>query len=84
VLVCCSSSATRAKVLAGPCKDHYIYNTVIRAIIESSLIVWMGLLTYAITETWMLSQLESYNTSYNTYENVSCSFNSMSTVRLAK
>jgi hypothetical protein len=83
-MLVCSSSATRAKVLAGPCKDHYIYNTVIPAIIESSLIVWMGLLTYAITETWKLSQLEPDNTIYDKNENVSCSFNSMSTVRLAK
>jgi hypothetical protein len=53
-----SSSAARAKVLAGPYKDH-IYNTVIRAIIESSLVVWMGLLTYAIAETRVLSPLKS-------------------------
>jgi hypothetical protein len=51
----CSSSATRAKVLTGPSKDHYIHNTVIRAIIESSLIVWMGLLTFAIAETMNVS-----------------------------
>jgi hypothetical protein len=72
-MLVCSSSAARAKVLTGPCKDHYIYNTVIRAIIESSLIVWMGLLTYAITQTLGLSQLESY-AYYATDLNVSCFF----------
>jgi hypothetical protein len=79
----CRSSATRAKVLTGPCKDHYIYNTVIRAIIESSLIVWMGLLIYAISETCGLSRSALY-AYVATEHNVSCFFNSISTAWLAK
>jgi hypothetical protein len=44
-----SSSANRTRALIGPCRDHYIYKTVIRAIIESALITWIGLLVYVIT-----------------------------------
>jgi hypothetical protein len=47
----CSSSANRTKALTGSSHKRYIYNTVIRAIIESALIVWIGLLTYAIATT---------------------------------
>jgi endoglucanase Acf2 len=62
-----SSSANRTKALTGPYKDHYIYNTVIRAIIESALIVWMGLLTYAIATTcWFALVAANPNTTYNT------------------
>jgi hypothetical protein len=54
-VVMCSFSADRAKGLTGQCKDHYIYNTVIRAIIESSLIAWVGLVTCAVASTYNLA-----------------------------
>jgi hypothetical protein len=50
----CSSSAERAKDLTGICKDHSIYNTVIRAIIESSLVAWVGLVACAVASTYYL------------------------------
>jgi hypothetical protein len=52
IVVFCSSSANRAKGLGG---SQSVYNTVIRAIIESSLISWMGLLTYALSSEFYLS-----------------------------
>jgi hypothetical protein len=76
-VIICSSSANRTKALTGPCKDHHIYNTVIRAIIESALIVWMGLLTFAIATTRLFAlgaaNFNSSSTvSYTAMANVSC------------
>jgi hypothetical protein len=51
-VVVCSSSRNRARVLtAGLRQDYHIYNTAMRAIIESSLVAWVGLVTYAIAST---------------------------------
>jgi hypothetical protein len=51
-----SSSANRAKALTGPCKNQSIYNTVIRAIIESAFIAWVGLLIYVMTNLYNIKQ----------------------------
>jgi hypothetical protein len=54
-----SSSARRTRGLTSTCKDHHVYNTVIRAIIESSLIAWVGLLVYATTSAYFYAHLEA-------------------------
>jgi hypothetical protein len=51
--------------MTGPCKDHYIYNTVIRAIIESSFISWMGLLACTIASTYELADYDPLDVVYN-------------------
>jgi hypothetical protein len=53
-LIVCSSSTHRSKTLVGP----HIYSTVVRAVIESSLITWMGLLACAITSTDFLVHVQ--------------------------
>jgi hypothetical protein len=68
-VVTCSSSGSRAKGLGA---NQSIYNTVMRAIIESSLIVWVGLLTYAIMFTRCYVLAASPNPSYETVDDVSC------------
>jgi hypothetical protein len=53
-----SSSGNFAR-LPSSGKDRQIYNTVIRAIIESSLVSWVGLLSYAIATTFYLTSSNS-------------------------
>jgi hypothetical protein len=43
------------KGLTDPRKDHYIYNIVIRAIIEASLVAWVGLVACAVASTYFLA-----------------------------
>jgi hypothetical protein len=64
-----SSSAYRVKIATRPCKDHYVYKTVIRAVIESSLVAWMGLLAYAISNTYSLANKENPNMPYSVVSN---------------
>jgi hypothetical protein len=46
------SATNRSTMLNDSHENRSIYRTVIRAIIESSLITWMGLLFYSITSTY--------------------------------
>jgi hypothetical protein len=41
--------------LTDPRQDHYIYNIVIRAIIEASLVAWVGLVACAVASTYFLA-----------------------------
>jgi hypothetical protein len=62
MIIMYSPSASRSKEEPGRYKDRYqhaqIYETVIRVIIESSLIAWVGLLAYAIASTYFLAHNE--------------------------
>jgi hypothetical protein len=44
-------------------KEHCIYNIVIRAVIEASLVAWVGLVAFAVASTYYLANYrpsESY------------------------
>jgi hypothetical protein len=60
------SSATKASTMLDDAREsRSIYHSVVRAIIESSLITWIVLLVYSISSTvfYSLDEMGAYNVS---------------------
>jgi hypothetical protein len=60
------SSATKASTMLEEAREgRSIYHTVVRAIIESSLITWVVLLVYSISSTvsYSVDDMGAYNVS---------------------